>query len=36
MVHISIVEQLDGKAADWIEKVSYAQYSVPVRSRAFR
>jgi quercetin dioxygenase-like cupin family protein len=26
MPHISIVEQLDGKAADWMEKVSNEQY----------
>jgi quercetin dioxygenase-like cupin family protein len=26
MTHISIVEQLDGKAADWMEKVSDEQY----------
>ena len=27
MTHISIVEQLDGKAADWMEKVSDEQYA---------
>lgn len=27
MTHISIVEQLDGKAADWMEHVSDEQYS---------
>jgi quercetin dioxygenase-like cupin family protein len=26
MTHISIVEQLDGKSADWMEKVSDGQY----------
>ena len=26
LAHIAIVEQLDGKAADWMEKVSDAQY----------
>jgi len=26
MTHISIVEQMDGKAADWMEKVSDEQY----------
>lgn len=26
MTHISIVEQLDGKAADWMERVSDEQY----------
>lgn len=26
MTHISIVEQLDGKAADWMEKISDEQY----------
>jgi quercetin dioxygenase-like cupin family protein len=26
MTHIAIVEQLDGKAADWLEKVSDEQY----------
>jgi len=26
MTHIAIVEQLDGKAADWMEKVSDEQY----------
>ena len=31
MAHIAIVEQLDGKAVDWMEKVSDAQYSAPLR-----
>jgi quercetin dioxygenase-like cupin family protein len=26
MTHIAIVEQLDGKTADWMEKVSDEQY----------
>jgi quercetin dioxygenase-like cupin family protein len=29
MTHIAIVEQLDGKAADWMEHVSDEQYSQP-------
>jgi 4-carboxymuconolactone decarboxylase len=31
MAHIAILEQLDGKVVDWMEKVSDAQYSAPVR-----
>ena len=27
MTHIAIQEQLDGKAVDWMEKVSYEQYA---------
>ena len=27
MTHIAIVEQLDGKSVDWLEKVSDAQYA---------
>ena len=27
MTHIAIQEELDGKAADWMEKVNYEQYS---------
>ena len=34
MAHIAIVEQLDGKTVDWMEKVSDAQYSVPVKVQA--
>ena len=34
MSHIAIVEALDGKSADWMEKVSDAQYGAPVRSQA--
>jgi hypothetical protein len=26
MAHLAIVERLDGKAADWMEKVSDEQY----------
>ena len=31
MAHIGIVEQLDGKAVDWMEKVSDTQYVAPTR-----
>jgi len=34
MAHIAIVEQLDGKTVDWMEKVSDAQYNAPVRVQA--
>ena len=34
MTHIAIVESLDGRSADWMEKVSDAQYSAPVRTQA--
>src|SRR4029077_15032468 len=30
MAHIAIVEQLDGKAVEWMEKVNDAQYGAPV------
>src|SRR3954452_2129753 len=33
MTHIAIVEQLDGKAVEWMEKVSDAQYGAPVRAQ---
>lgn len=33
MAHIAIVEQLDGKSTDWMEKVSDAQYDAPVRGQ---
>jgi 4-carboxymuconolactone decarboxylase len=33
MAHIGIVEQLDGKTVDWMEKVSDAQYSAPVQAQ---
>jgi hypothetical protein len=29
MTHIAIQEQLDGKAVDWMEKVSEEQYHRP-------
>jgi 4-carboxymuconolactone decarboxylase len=32
MTHTGIVEQFDGKSTEWMEKVSDAQYSVPVRA----
>src|SRR6266700_691183 len=34
MAHIAIVEQLDGKSVEWMEKVSDAQYGAPLRSQA--
>lgn len=34
MVHIAIVEALEGKAVEWMEKVSDAQYGAPVRAQA--
>lgn len=34
MAHIAIVEQLDGKAVEWMEKVSDAQYGESVRQEA--
>ncbi len=33
MSHIAIVEQLDGKTTDWMEKVSDAQYGAPLRAQ---
>jgi hypothetical protein len=30
LTHIAIVEQLDGKRTDWMEKVSDTQYRAPV------
>jgi 4-carboxymuconolactone decarboxylase len=33
MSHIALVEQLDGKSADWMEKVTDEQYRAPVRPR---
>ena len=33
MTHIAIVEQLDGKTVEWMEKVSDAQYSAPLRAQ---
>jgi 4-carboxymuconolactone decarboxylase len=32
-VHIAIAEQLDGKTVEWMEKVSDAQYSAPLRGQ---
>jgi len=32
MTHIAIVEQLDGKSADWMEKVSDEQYQAALRA----
>jgi 4-carboxymuconolactone decarboxylase len=34
MAHIAIVEALDGKSADWMEKVTDAQYGAPLRAQA--
>jgi 4-carboxymuconolactone decarboxylase len=33
MSHIAIVEQLDGKSTDWMEKVTDEQYAAPGRAR---
>ena len=33
MTHIAILEQLDGKSVDWMEKVSDAQYAAPLRGQ---
>jgi 4-carboxymuconolactone decarboxylase len=33
MTHIAIVERLDGKSVDWLEKVTDEQYGAPVRGR---
>ena len=33
MAHIGIVEQLDGKSVEWMEKVNDAQYGVPARAQ---
>ena len=33
MAHIAIVEAIDGKAVEWMEKVSDAQYGAPLRAR---
>ena len=33
MAHIAIVEELDGKTVDWMEKVSDAQYAAPVAAQ---
>ena len=34
MTHIAVTEQLDGKTVDWMEKVSDAQYGVPLHGQA--
>jgi quercetin dioxygenase-like cupin family protein len=34
MTHIAIVEQLGGKAVDWMEKVSDEEYAAAARARA--
>jgi hypothetical protein len=38
MTHIAIVEQLDGKAVEWMEKVSDEEYAAatPLHSREAR
>jgi 4-carboxymuconolactone decarboxylase len=33
MTHIAIVETLDGRSADWMEKVTDEQYGAPLRAR---
>jgi len=33
MTHIAIVEQLDGKTADWMEKVSDEQYTGEIKAK---
>jgi quercetin dioxygenase-like cupin family protein len=33
MTHIAMVEQLDGKSTDWMEKVSDEQYGTPVQAQ---
>jgi 4-carboxymuconolactone decarboxylase len=33
MTHFAIAEQLDGKAVEWMEKVSDAQYGAPLRGQ---
>lgn len=33
MTHIAVTEQLDGKTVEWMEKVSDAQYSAPIRAQ---
>ena len=34
MAHIAIVEQLDGKTVEWMEKVSDAQFGAPLHAQA--
>jgi 4-carboxymuconolactone decarboxylase len=33
MSHIAVVEQLDGKSTDWMEKVTDVQYAAPLRTQ---
>ena len=33
MAHIAIVEQLEGKSVEWMEKISDAQYGAPLRAQ---
>ena len=33
MTHIAVLETLDGKSTDWLEKVSDAQYAAPLRAQ---
>ena len=33
MTHIAILEMLNGKSTDWMEKVSDAQYAAPLRAQ---
>jgi 4-carboxymuconolactone decarboxylase len=33
MTHVAIVETLDGKSSDWMEKVTDEQYAAPLRPR---
>jgi 4-carboxymuconolactone decarboxylase len=33
MTHIAITEQIEGKTVEWMEKVSDAQYAVPLRGQ---
>jgi 4-carboxymuconolactone decarboxylase len=33
MTHIAILEQLDGKSVEWMEKVTDAQYGAPLRGQ---
>jgi len=33
MTHIAIVEQLDGKTIEWVEKVSDDEYNAHIQNR---
>ena len=33
MTHVGVVEPVDGKTVDWMEKVSDAQYAAPLRGQ---